>query len=66
VAEKERDAIENRMAERPIASTIELNLVAGIEPSPGEMIGFGSKGHSFRRQSTSQVDLHHLGPNPAI
>jgi len=37
-----------------------------IEPSPGEMIGFGSKGHSFRRQSTSQVDLHHLGPNPAI
>ena len=66
VAERERDAIENRMVERPIASTIETNLIGGIGPSPGAMIDFRFNGHSFRRRSASRLDLDHEGPNPAI
>ena len=66
VAERERDAIENRMAERSIASTIEVKSTGGIGRPPCEMIGFGLNGDNARRRSTSEVDLRRETPNPAI
>jgi len=66
VAERERDAIENRDGGAIHRVDHRGQIDRRYWTSPCEMIGFGLNGDNARRQLTSEVDLRRETPNPAI